>query len=153
MYSCFSRMGSRILSLKASIICRLIFDDTPQIVVQRCKISAPRWSNEISSAADNAIFKNRAQNVESSFGCVERSAVLLKPNFANILLVNFCEQKFVQHDPIMLIIVCKPITPLDKNPHQTVTCFGCGGISMYAYGFSVPQTRQFCLLTYPPRSK
>ena len=67
----------------------LIFDGTPQITV-------PRWINDISSAADNAIFKNRAQNIEYSFGCVARSAVLLKPNVANILLFNFCEKKFVQ---------------------------------------------------------
>ena len=37
----------------------------------------------ISFAADNAIFKNRAQNIECNFGCVARSAVLLKPNVAN----------------------------------------------------------------------
>ena len=38
------------------------------------------------------------------------------------------------------------ITPLDQNPHQTVTRFGCVGISMYACGFSVPQMRQYgCL--------
>ena len=43
--------------------------------------------------------------------------------------------------------------PLDQNPHQTVTRFGCIGFSMYACGFSVPQMRQFCLFTYPPRPK
>ena len=65
-----------------------------QIIVQRCQLlAAPRWPNDISSAADNAIFKNRAQNIECSFDCVARSAVLLKPNVANILLLNFCEQK------------------------------------------------------------
>ena len=58
----------------------LIFDSTPQIIVQRCSIAAPRWPKDISSAADNAIFKNRAQNIECSFGCVARSAVLSKPN-------------------------------------------------------------------------
>ena len=39
----------------------LIFDGTPQIVVQRCQIAALRWPNDISSAADNAIFKNRSE--------------------------------------------------------------------------------------------
>ena len=53
----------------------LIFDGTPQIIVQRWQISAPRWPNNINSAADNAIFKSRAQNIECSFGCVARSAV------------------------------------------------------------------------------
>ena len=52
----------------------------------------------------NAIFKNRAQNIECSFGCVARSAVLLKPNVANILRFNFCEQEFVQHGSITIAI-------------------------------------------------
>ena len=43
--------------------------------------------------------------------------------------------------------------PVDQNPHQTETRFGCVEFSMYAYGFSVPQMRQFCLFTYLPRSK
>ena len=37
-----------------------IFDGIPQIIVQRCQTTAPRWPNDINSAADNAIFKNRA---------------------------------------------------------------------------------------------
>ena len=72
----------------------LIFDGTPQTIVQRWQIAVPRWPNAISSAADNAIFKKRAQNI------------LLKPNVANIFLFNFCEQKFVQHDPITIAIDC-----------------------------------------------
>ena len=69
-----------------------------------CQISAPRWPNDISSAADNAIFNNRAQNINCSFSCVPCSAILLKPNVVNILLFNFCEQKFVQHGPITIAI-------------------------------------------------
>ena len=46
-----------------------------------------------------------------------------------------------------------PIMHLDENPHQTVTRFKCVGFSMYACRFSVPQIWQFCLFTYPPRSK
>ena len=57
----------------------------------RCQIVVPRWPNDISSAADNAIFKNKAKNIKCSFGCMARSAILLKPNIANILLFNFCE--------------------------------------------------------------
>ena len=72
-----------------------IFDGIPQIIVQRCPIAAPSWLNDISSVSDNAIFKNKAQNIECSFGCVGLNAVLLKANVANILLFNFCEQKFV----------------------------------------------------------
>ena len=78
----------------------------PQIIVQQCQIATARWSNDISSATDNAIFKNRAQNIVCSFGCVVRRAVLLKPNVANILLFNFYEQKFVQHGPITIAIDC-----------------------------------------------
>ena len=55
---------------------------------------------------DNAIFKNRAQNIECSFGCVARSAVLLKSNVSYILRFNFCDQKFVQHGPITINIDC-----------------------------------------------
>ena len=39
----------------------LIFDGTSQIIVQRCQIATPRWPNDISSASDNVIFKNRPQ--------------------------------------------------------------------------------------------
>ena len=46
----------------------LIFDDTTQIIAQRCQIIAPRSSDNIRSAVDNAIFKNRAQNIACSFG-------------------------------------------------------------------------------------
>ena len=43
--------------------------------------------------------------------------------------------------------------PVDQNPHQTVTRFGCVSFSMYACGYSVPQMWQFCFFTYPPISK
>ena len=52
----------------------LIFDGTPQIIVQRCQIAATKWPNDISSAADNAIFKNRALNIDCSFGCISPMA-------------------------------------------------------------------------------
>ena len=84
----------------------LIFDGTRQIIVQWCQIAAPRWPNDISFAADNAISKNRAPNIECSFDCVARSAILLKPNVANILLFNFWEQKFVQYGPITIASPC-----------------------------------------------
>ena len=88
----------------------LIFDGTPQIIVQRC------------SAADNAIFKNRTQNIECSFGCVPRSAVLLKANVANILLFNFWDQKLVQHGRITIAINCNGLSLLifkEKLPNYT----------------------------------
>ena len=107
MCSCISPMASRILSFKASIV-----SGFPQIIVQRWQIAAPRWPNDISSAADYAIFKNKTQNIESSIGCVAHSAVVLKPNVANILVFNFCEQKFVQHGPIMIAIECNGLSLL-----------------------------------------
>ena len=73
----------------------LIFDGTPQIIVQRWQTAAPSWPNDINSAA---YLQNRAQNIECSF--------LLKPNAANILLFNFCEQNFIQHGPITITIDC-----------------------------------------------
>ena len=114
MCSCISAMASRKLSSKASIVSSviLIFDGIPQIIVQRYQIAAPRWPNDISSAADNAIFKNRAQNIKCSFNCVARSAVLLKPNVANILLFKFCEQKFVQHSQLTIAIDCNDLFEL-----------------------------------------
>ena len=110
---------------------------TLQIIVQRCQIAVPRWPNDISSVADNVIFKNRTQNI----GCVARNAV------ANILLFNFCEQKLAQHSPITIAIGCNGLTLLifetkwpnynsEPNDHQTKTRFVCVGFPMYACGFS-----------------
>ena len=42
----------------------IIFDGTRQ----RCQIAVPMWPNDISSEADNTIFKNRAQNIDN-FTC------------------------------------------------------------------------------------
>ena len=84
----------------------LISDGTRQIIVKRWQFAFPSRPNDISSVADNAICKNRAQNIECTFGCVARSEVLLKPNVANILLFNFCKQKFFQHCPITIVIDC-----------------------------------------------
>ena len=49
----------------SSINCLWIVGVTPsQIILQRCQIIAPGWPNNISSAADNAIFRSSAQNIE-----------------------------------------------------------------------------------------
>ena len=115
-------MENNFIQMAASIVCScissvtcvvtLIFDGTPQIIVQWVQFAAPRWPNVISSATDNEIFKNRAQNIECSLGCVAYSAVLLKSNVANILLFNFCEQRFVQHGPITIAIDCTGLSLL-----------------------------------------
>ena len=88
------------------------YDQYSRIIILMLVITAPRWPNDISSAANNAIFKNREQNIECSFGCVTCSAFLLKPNVANILPFIFCEQKFVQQGPITIAIDCNGLSLL-----------------------------------------
>ena len=95
-----------------------------------------RWPNDISFAADNAIIKNRAQNIECGFGCVARSAVLLKPNVANILLFNFSEQKFVQYGPITIAIDCNGLSLLIFQEKWL----------NYASGFLCPKCDNFACL-------
>ena len=51
-----------------------------------------------------------SQNIECSFDCVAHSAVLLKPNVANILFSSFYEQKFVQHGSITIAIGCNGLS-------------------------------------------
>ena len=70
-------------------------------------ISLLQKAKDISSPADNAIFKSRPQPIECNIGCV---AILLKPNVANILLFNFCEQKFVHHGAITIAVDCNGLS-------------------------------------------
>ena len=83
-----------------------------------------------------------------------RSVVLLKPNVANSLLFIFCEQKFIQHDPITIAIDCNGFSLLifeEKFPNYASGPKSAPNSD--SYGFSVPQMRQVCLFTCPPRSK
>ena len=64
--------NTRPLKRQLSLV-YLIFDGTPQRIVQRYQIAAPMWPNDISSTADNAIFKNRQQKLECSFGVTQPS--------------------------------------------------------------------------------
>ena len=41
-----------------------------------------------------------------------KTTSLASDNVANILLFNFCEQKFVQHDPITIAIDCNDLSLL-----------------------------------------
>ena len=86
------------------------------------------------------------------------------PNVANILLFNFCEQKFVQHDPITVAIDCNGLGSLifkEKWPNYASgpkfapnsDLFWVRRLFYDACGFSVPRMQQFCLFTCPPRSK
>ena len=99
-----------------------------------------------------------------NFGCVARSAVLLKLNVANILLFSFCEQKFVQHGPITIAIDCNGLSLLifkEKCLNYAVgpksapnsDSFWVRRFFNVCVRFSVPQMRQFCLFKYPPISK
>ena len=106
MCSCISQSASRILSFKMSLACRR------NTYLWRHPINRCTTVSNRSSAADNGIFKNRVYNIECRFGCVARSAALLKPNVANILLFNFCEQKFVQQGPITIAIDCNGLSLL-----------------------------------------
>ena len=137
-----------------------MFDGTPQIIVLRCQIVASRCPNDISSAANNAIFKNRVQNIECSFGYVACNAVLLKQNVANILLLNFCEQKFVQHGPITITIDCNVLSLFIFEEKWTNYAsgpqFALNSDSFWVrrlFNVCVPHMRQFYLFTYSPRSK
>ena len=77
---------------------------------------------------------------------------MLKPNVANIPLFNFCEQKFVLHDPITK--KTGPIMPLDQNPHQTVTVLGASAFQCMREGFLCPKCDNFaCLHTRQGQNK
>ena len=94
-----------------------------------------------------------------------RSVILLKPNVDNILLFNFCKQKFVQHGPIMIAIDCNGLSLLifeEKYPNyasgrkiRTKQWLVLGALAFQCMraGFQCPKMRQCCLITYPPRSK
>ena len=170
---------------------------------------------------------SKKERKTSSFSCVTRSVDLLKPNIANILLFNFCEQKFVRQGPITIAIDCTglfllileekwpnyasgPKCALNSDSFWVRRLFNVCGLSVaqmrqfafsvsrsqvhlakryssvytifvrrmdktnylsnftwakcyhsrnnhwflvYACEFCVPQMRQFCLFTCPPRSK
>ena len=63
---------------------------------QRCQIAATKWPNDISSAADNAIFKSRAQNIENK--CCQYP------------LLQFLLTIIVQHSSITIAIDCNGLT-------------------------------------------
>ena len=118
----------------------LILNGSPQKIVQRGQITAPRRPIDIRISADYSIFKNGAQKTDCYVGCVASGPVLLKPNIFHVILFNFCKQTFLEYKN-------GPMMPSYQNPHQTVTRCGCIGFSMMTFGFSESQMRQSCLLT------
>ena len=108
----------------------------------------------------------RAQNIKCSFGCVARSAVLLKTNVVNILLFNFCEQKFVQPGPIMIAIDCNDLSLLifeekwsnygsgPKSATNSNSSFWLRRLfNVCVRVFCAPNAIILLGFTYPPRSK
>ena len=87
--------------------------------------------------------------------------VLNPTSFVTHPSLHFLWIKIIQHGPKMIAIDCiglfLPISKekwpnyclWTKNPHPTVTRFGCVGFSMYGRVFM----RQFCSFTHPRRSK
>ena len=113
-----------------------------QIIVQRCQIAAPKWPNDFSSAADNAVFKNRAQYIECSFVApccwnqilpISSSSIFVNENSFNMARLR--SLLTLTASPSSFSKKNYPIIPLDQNPHQRLTRFGCVGFSMYACGF------------------
>ena len=72
--------------------------------VQRGQITAPRRPIDIRISAHYSIFENGAQKIDCYVGCVASCPILLKPNVVHIILFNFREQKFVEHDTVTLAI-------------------------------------------------
>ena len=67
----------------------LILNDSPQKIVQRGQVTAPRRPIDIRSSADFSIFENGAQIIDCYVGCVESGPVVLKPNVIHVILFNF----------------------------------------------------------------
>ena len=118
----FVQHGPITIAIDCNVLYLLIFEE--------------RWPTYASGpkSAPNRTQK-QTPNIECSFGCVARSAVLLKPNVVNIFRFNFYEQKFK-----------------NKTRKQWLV-LGAPAFQYMCAGFFVPQMRQFCLFTYPPRSK
>ena len=109
------------LKRQLSLAWRLSTNNSPTV-------SAPKWPNDINSAADNAIFKNRAQKFERLFNvCVQVFCALN----AKILLVYIpakIKMSFIWTDDFFfpkIGIFCKSIAgPLSKAKRQTKTFGG-----------------------------
>ena len=105
----------------------LILNGSPQKIVQRGQVTAPRRSIDIRISDDYSIFENGAQKIGCYIGCVASRPVLLKPNVVHVIFFS--------------------MMPPYQNLHQTVTRCGRIDFSMVTFGFYKPQARQFCLLT------
>ena len=82
----------------------LILNGSPQKIVQRCQITAPRQPIDIRISADYSIFENGARKIDCYVGCVASGPVLSKPNVVHVILSNFWKQKFGEHGTVTLAI-------------------------------------------------
>ena len=82
----------------------LILNGSPQKIVQRGQITAPRRPIDIRISADYSIFENGVQKIGCYVGCVASGPVLLKPNVIHVILFNFWKPKFVEHGTVTLAI-------------------------------------------------
>ena len=82
----------------------LILNGSPQKIVQRCQITAPRRLIDIRISADYSIFEKGVQKIDFYVVCVATGPVLLKPNVIHVILFNFWKHKFVQHCNVTLAI-------------------------------------------------
>ena len=97
--------------------------------------------------ADTAIFKNRVKNIECSFGCVARSAILLKSNVANILLFNSI-QKFFQHGRITVAIDCNGLYLLIFEEKWLNYASGPKSAAPHCDSFFVRRRFNVCVLVF-----
>ena len=128
--------------------------DQNELHLERWFFLAKSASSVIRSQANfSALFKsihthkNRTQNIECSFGCVAHVG-----NVANILLFNFCEQKFVQNGPITIAIDYNSLSLLIFEDIMAQLCLWTKIRTKQCLVLSASPF-QFCLFIYPPGSK
>ena len=66
---------------------------SPQKIVQRDQITAPRRPIDIRISADYSIFENGTQKIDCYIGCVARGPVLMKPNVVHVILFTLLSKK------------------------------------------------------------
>ena len=135
----------------------LIHNGSPQKMVQRGQITAPRRPNDQNFGWLFSFPKRCAKDRLLRWLCGkwpptcwnQMSSMSSSSIFGNKNSLSLSRQR----SPLTVTLArCSfskkngPVMPPYHNPHQTVTRCSCIGFSMM-FGFSDPQIRQFCLLT------
>ena len=119
----------------------LILNGSPQKIVQRGQITAPRRSINIRISADYPIFENGARKIDCYVGCVA-------PSFLDKMLSMSCSSitaapcSFSKKNGLMM-------APY-QNPHQKVIRCGYMGFSIMTFGFSEPPRVEISRALYEP---